>query len=169
MKKSISVFLLALYLFSSCDRIYKAGNSVPLLDLKIETNVNDLIVYRFLDSINSEIDIDDKYKIEETGGGLKFLPGTNGIAYFVDSPYEAYHLSSNGLFKLAEVYNPIIKRGGWITDGQLLRTEDYQRFEKRINDVLIKVVLEARKAYISDSIIFYKRPFDKVLVKLKKT
>jgi hypothetical protein len=168
MKSIVALLILFLAIFASCDRIYKAGNSVPLLDLKIETNVNDLIVYRFLDSVNSRMNMDEKYMTKKFGGGLAYFPGTNGVAYFVDSPYEVYHLSSNGLFKLAEVYNPAIKRSDWLTDGQLIGTGDYDRFERRIYDILNKIVLEAKKAHVPDSVIFYKKPYDTVLFKLKR-
>ncbi|WPV63959.1 hypothetical protein [Chitinophaga sp. LS1] len=161
----IPIVILVIFFFA-CNNLYKAGSRVPLMDLKITTNVNDRLIYSYLDSINSKIDTSKGYPFVVNGGDLQYFPDINKIAYFVDSPFEAYHLSSNGLFKLAEVYNPN-KSMNWITKGENLTKEDYNRIERRINSLLKGVVKNAKDKNVPDTVVFWEKPYDTVICKLE--
>ncbi|GAA3932468.1 hypothetical protein GCM10022209_28290 [Chitinophaga oryziterrae] len=135
------------------------------MDLKITTNVNDKLVYRYLDTINSKLDTSKGYPFLANGGDLKYFPDINKIAYFADSPFEAYHLSSIGLFHLEEVYNPQMSMN-WVTRKESLTKEDYNRIERRINSLLEGVVINAKAQNIPDTVIFFGKPYDTVICKL---
>jgi len=156
----------------ACNDLYKAGSRTRLIDLEIKTNVNQEIVLKYLDAGHFKNDslykLPTKYAFLKNGGDLEYFPDNNKVAYFKNLPLEAYQLSSNGIFFLAQVYSPSINPSDWITDRARLTYMDYDRIEKRIDTLLSAVVVDARSKEIPDSVTFWQRPYDKVICRLTR-
>lgn len=153
----------------SCNDLYKAGNSIPLLGIQIESNINENVAFKYIDTANFEyFQLPEIYNDNlKKGGDLEYFPASNKIFYFKDSPEEAYHLSSNSLFFLEQVFNPAIGGSNWIYQKSKFNVEDIQRIEKRIRIIITKIVSLERKSGIPDSMIFFQKPYDSILCRIK--
>jgi len=163
---------LAVFIFLnfSCNDIYKAGNSRQLLDIQIESNINQDVAFKYFDTSKEfeSFKLPEKYNANlKNGGDLEYLPESNKVFYFKDFPEEAYHLSSSGIFFLEEVYNSSIGGNNWISERSKLNATDLNRIESRIKGVLSKIILSEKANKMPDSIIFLNKPYDSVLCKLK--
>lgn len=165
---NILSFIICLF---GCHGFNKAGNRIPMLDLSIKTNVNQKVIMSYLDSVGSRdsgrFAMPARYDFLRNGGDLEYFPEKNKIAYFNNSPIEAYHLSSNGGFFLAEVYNPLMAPD-WITEKQRLINSDYIRIERRIDTLLQVIVKDARLRGSPDTTIFWDKPYNRVVCTLNK-
>jgi len=153
----------------SCNDIYKAGNSSQLMGIEIESNINQDIAFKYMDTSKSliEFQLPKRYSENlEKGGDIEYFPLSNKAIYFKNYPEEAYHLNSSGIFFLEEVYNPSIGGSNWIYDTSKLSISDFNRIEKRIDTLLNKILFLERKSKIPDSVIFLRKPYDTVICKL---
>ena len=153
----------------SCNDIYKAGNSNPSLNIEIQTNVNQDVAFKFLDTSRDLIQYELPSNYNEnlkSIGDLKNFPSSNKVIFFKKYPEEAFHLSSSGILFLQQIYNPSIGGSNWVFDKNNLSTKDFLRFEKRIDTFLNKIVDAERKNHLPDSIIFLKKPYDTIICRL---
>lgn len=172
MKYFVIFFLpLLLMLFISCDDIYKAGNGVKLLSVEINTNVNQNQAFLYLDSSDAllKYQLPKKYDANlKNGGDLEYFPESNKVIYFNDPPEEAYHLSSNGVFNIQQVFNPRTNGVNWISNASQLTVLDYDRIEKRIDNFLNEIIMVERNSNVPDSLIFWRKPYDTIICKLER-
>ena len=172
MKYFVIFFLPLLFiLLLSCDDIYKAGNGVKLLSVEIITNVNQNQAFLYLDSskVLLKYQLPKKYDADlKNGGDLEYFPESNKIIYFNDPPEEAYHLSSNGVFNIQQVFNPITNEFNWISNSSQLTKLDYERIEKRIDNFLNEIITVERNLNVPDSLIFWRKPYDTIICNLER-
>jgi hypothetical protein len=163
-------FVFLIIFFSiSCNDLYKAGNSNPSLNIEIETNINQDVAFKFLDTSRDLIQYELPSIYNEylkSNGDLKYLPYSNKVIFFKNYPEEAFHLSSSGILFLQQIYNTSIGGSNWVFDKNNLTDKDFLRFEKRIDTFLNKIVDAERKNNLPDSIIFLKEPYDTIICKL---
>lgn len=155
--------------YIACNDIYKAGSGIQLLSVEIKTNINQDVAFKYLDSsdILSKYQLPTKfYSNLKNGGDLEYFPESNKVVYFKSYPEEAYHLNSNGVFNLQQVFNPKIDYTNWINNTSKFKDIDYDRFEKRIDTFLKDIIKVERKFKISDSVIFWRKPYDSIICKL---
>jgi len=142
-----------------------------MLDLTIETNANHDLITNYLDSLQSKASgrfaMPARYDFLRNGGDFEYFPEKNKVAYFANNPKEVYHICSNGGLFLAEVHNPLLAPD-WIMEKQQLTADEYARIERRLDTLLQAVVTDARLEGPPDSLIFSKKPFDKVVCTLNK-
>lgn len=157
---------------NGCNDTYKAGNRGVLIDLQIKSNVDQDIVINYIDSFYNEKDnpfiLPKTFDFLRNGGDLGYFPENNKVVYFNTHPIEAYHLTSNGVFEIAEVFNPSINSRQWITDKTQLNEIDYYRIERRLDTLLNEIVKKAKVNNVPDSVIFWRRPYNKVTCKLAR-
>lgn len=166
--KHCGIFFFIL-LFISCNDIYKAGNGIKLLSIEIKTNINQDVAFRYLDSssILTKYQLPKKYDANlKNGGDLEYFPESNKVVYFNTFPEEAYHLNSNGVFNLQQVFNPKIDAANWIYDTNKFQSLDYHRIEKRIDSFLKQIIIIERQFKVPDSLIFWRKPYDSLICKL---
>ena len=163
-------FIVFIIFILSCNDIYKAGNSNPELHIQIETNIDQEIAFKYLDSSKTLIkyNLPERLRADLINGDLKYFPFSNKVIYLKDFPEEAYHLNSNGMLFIQEVFNPSLGGSNWIFQKSLLSSSDFERIEDRIKKILNEVIVLERRDKIPDSIIFLKKPFDRLVCKLIK-
>ncbi len=173
-KVLLHITLLVILFFSAyeCNNLYKAGSRPILIDLEIKSNINQDIVLKYLDTIHYKNDslykLPADYNFLRNGGDLEYFPDNNKVAYFRNNPLEAYQLTSNGIFLLAQVYTPSINPNGWTTDRARLSKLDYDRIERRIDTLLIEVVTDARSKGVPDTLLFWRKPYDTIICQLTR-
>ena len=165
------LFSLAIIIFlaNSCNDIYKAGNSSPLLGIQIECNLNQDVAFQYFDTSRQmeSFKLPAKYNDLLKGGDLEYLAASNKVFYFKDAPEEAYHLGSSGILFLQQVYNPSLGSNNWIYESSKLHDTDLVRIENRIKIVLNKIMLLEKAGNMQDSMIFLYKPYDSLVCKLK--
>ena len=69
-------FILFIIFILSCNDIYKAGNSNPELHIQIETNIDQEIAFKYLDSSKTLIkyNLPERLRADLINGDLKYFP-----------------------------------------------------------------------------------------------
>ncbi|RAJ05432.1 hypothetical protein LX64_02590 [Chitinophaga skermanii] len=140
-----------------CKDIYKAGNLVAL-EYPVETQLRSKIIREYLDTLILKRGYMVPPKWESFTKLVDLDSVYNKRIYFRQEPEEMYLLSFGGAFVLTDVFNPNIRKYGYVSDPKLMPAEEEQRVMERLqHEILDTIVAMAKRNNVPDSVL-YKEP-----------
>jgi hypothetical protein len=154
----ILLFWSCLYLLS-CNGLYNAGNRVTL-DYTIDTKLSQTIIKMYVDSMltNGRYKVPPKWQHHDKL--IDIDPENSRNIYFSDSPEEMYLIQFNGVLLLADVYNPQIVDGDYISVPERMPEGGKERVLKRFQTVILNQIESmAKRDGCPDSVLYYEPRF----------
>jgi hypothetical protein len=167
MKRKIKLILSLTLL--SCNGFYGAGSRTPGIDLEIKSKIRTSLIFRYLDSpVMAEHKLPEKFSFLKNGGDLEYFPESSKSVYFKNHPEEVYQIGLSGVTLFEAAFIPSINNKDMLykSDINKIDSVSFDRFELRMDTIYKKILLQALKDGVPDSLIYiYKKPF---LLSLKR-
>ena len=157
LRKFIYIFFSCFVLLTGCVN-YSAGNRVTL-DYVVRTNIDQDIIKVYLDTLilSGVYEIPAAWKQYDKLADL--IPENTRRIYFSDNPREMYLIQFAGELLIADVYNPGIVDGDYISTPERMPSGGEESVRNRFEQVLRKIEKLAKRDGCPDSVLYFKTKY----------